>query len=237
VYNLSMSATPQIIKSRHRRQNREHNKFIKQLSRIALFFALALSLVFSVLIVTISVIFANLSKSLPSLETLPLIFESPDGQLPPPTRLLDHTRQYLIAILENSNASGRKYLSLQDDNRPQIPSSLISATIASTDPSFWTNRGFNWNGIQTGTQSTITQKLISDNLLWDRAPSFNRSIIELILAAQVNAEYGREQILEWYLNSTYYGNLAEKWTKSEDQLTWTFKIREGIKFNDNYMFK
>ena len=203
-----MSAIPQIIKSRHRREKRQRNRFIKRLSRFALLIVITLSLIFSILIIAISILFANLSKSLPSLETLPLILESPDGQLPPPTQLRDHTGQHLIAILENSNASGRKYLSFQADNLPQIPNSLISATIASTDPSFWINRGFTWNGIQTGTQSTITQKLISDNLLWDQAPSFKRSIVERILAAQANARYGREQILEWYLNSAYYGNLA-----------------------------
>lgn len=203
-----MSAIPQIIKSRHRREKREGDRFIKRLSRFALFVLITLGLIFSILIITISILFANLSKSLPPLETLPLILESPDGQLPPPTRLLDQSGQHQIAILENSNASGRKYLSLQGNAQPQFPNSLISATIASTDPSFWTNRGFTWNGIQTGTQSTITQKLISDNLLWDQSPSFNRSIVERILAAQANAQYGREQILEWYLNSTYYGNLA-----------------------------
>jgi membrane carboxypeptidase/penicillin-binding protein len=208
VYNSSMSALPQIIKSRHRREKRERKSFITRLSRFALFVVIALSLIFSILIIATSILFANLSKSLPSLDTLPLILESHDGQLPPPSRLLDNSGQHLIAILENSNASGRIYLSLQADNRPQVPNSLISATIASTDPSFWTNRGFIWSGIQTGPQSTITQKLISDNLLWDQAPSIKRSIVERILATQVNARYGREQILEWYINSTYYGNLA-----------------------------
>jgi membrane carboxypeptidase/penicillin-binding protein len=203
-----MSGIQQIINSRHRREKRERSRFIKRLSRFALFVVVVLSLIFSIIIIATSIFYANLSKNLPSLDTLPLLLESPDGQLPPPTRLLDNSGQHLLAILENSNASGRKYLSLQADNRPQIPNSLISATIASTDPGFWTNRGFTWDGIQTGTQSTITQQLISDNLLWDQAPSIKRSIVERILATQANARYGREKILEWYLNSTDYGNLA-----------------------------
>jgi membrane peptidoglycan carboxypeptidase len=203
-----MSAIPQIINSRQRRQKRENNQFIRRLSRIAFFLLISISVIAALIIITISTFFARLSTNLPSLETLPLQLESSDGELPAPTKLFDQSGQHLVAILENSNARGRRYLSLYGDIGHQIPDSLIWATIASADPSFWTNRGFTWDGIFNGNQSTITQKLITDNLLWDQSSSFERSIIERILAFQANSLYGRDQILEWYLNSANYGNLA-----------------------------
>jgi membrane peptidoglycan carboxypeptidase len=163
------------------------------------------SLIISFSIVAVSILFANLSESLPSLEALPLILEPQHGQLPQPSRLYDRSGEHLIATLENSNSRGRKYLSLQVGDQPQIPDTLISATIASVDPSFWTNPGFMLNDLQNETQPTIAQRLIRENLLWDQPPSLKRSIIERILAVQLVSEYGREQILEWYLNSVNYG--------------------------------
>ncbi len=203
-----MSAIPQIIKSRQRREKREKNQFIKQLSRIAFIILVSVTMLAALFIITTAIFYARLSTNLPSLEILPLQLESPDGELPPPTMIFDQSGQHLIAVLENSNASGRRYLSLRDDKLHKIPDSLLWATVASTDPGFWTNRGFTWEGIFDGNQSTITQKLITDNLIWDQPPSFERSIIERILAFQANSLYGREQILEWYINSANYGNFA-----------------------------
>ncbi|UCD41267.1 MAG: penicillin-binding protein, partial [Chloroflexota bacterium] len=42
----------------------------------------------------------------------------------------------------------------------------------------------------------------------DHPPSLQRSINEMILAAQINASFGREKVIEWYLNSTNFGNYA-----------------------------
>jgi peptide/nickel transport system substrate-binding protein len=36
--------------------------------------------------------------------------------------------------------------------------------------------------------------------------------------------------------NTYVGELAENWTTSADQLTWTFTLRQGIKFSDGTDF-
>jgi len=41
-----------------------------------------------------------------------------------------------------------------------------------------------------------------------RPPRPLRAIHERMLAAQVTASYGREQVLEWYLNSADYGHYA-----------------------------
>lgn len=111
----------------------------------------------------------------------------------------------------------------------QIPQHLIEATVAIEDRTFWTNQGFDARGIgrafyeyvlQGGAiqgGSSITQQLVKNNLIeperrlvgsevgWD---DYRRKLEEVILAQQVTQTYSKEQILEWYLNSNFYGNLA-----------------------------
>ena len=145
-------------------------------------------------------------KQPPSLETLPLNLEPEKKQLPDPTRLFDRSGKHLIAVLENSNARGRVYLPLQSDLQTSLPDSLISAAIASTEPDYWTNPVFSLNEILEDPQPTIAQRIIRTNLLLDQPATLQRSIIERISAAQVISQFGREKIIEWYLNSANYGN-------------------------------
>ncbi|RME46270.1 MAG: glycosyl transferase, partial [Chloroflexi bacterium] len=108
----------------------------------------------------------------------------------------------------------------------QIPQHLINATIALEDQNFYTNPGFNVRGllraaynnlrgqpIQGG--SSITQQLVKNVIIppEERTKiSYQRKIRELILAWELGRRYpgreGKDQILEWYLNTVYYGNLA-----------------------------
>ena len=55
---------------------------------------------------------------------------------------------------------------------------------------------------------TLAQKLAFDLLLWNEPAGLRRAIRERILAAQLTSRFGREQILEWYLNSANYAHFA-----------------------------
>src|SRR5581483_11556569 len=60
--------------------------------------------------------------------------------------------------------------------------------------------------------STLTQQLVKKVLLPERE-SESRTNIELkiqetIMAREISQKYSKQQILEWYLNTIYYGNLA-----------------------------
>ena len=57
-------------------------------------------------------------------------------------------------------------------------------------------------------QPTIAQRLVSDLLFWDQPQGLYRTLQERLLATQVIDRYGREKVLEWYLNSADYGHLA-----------------------------
>jgi membrane peptidoglycan carboxypeptidase len=65
--------------------------------------------------------------------------------------------------------------------------------------------------------SSITQQVVKNNLIeperrivgpevgWD---DYRRKIEEVLLAQRVSQVYTKDQILEWYLNTNFYGNLA-----------------------------
>ncbi|NIT56564.1 MAG: hypothetical protein GWN00_10130, partial [Aliifodinibius sp.] len=53
--------------------------------------------------------------------------------------------------------------------------------------------------------TTLAHRLVRRYLVSDHPPSLQRSINEMILAAQINASFGREKVIEWYLNSTNFG--------------------------------
>jgi membrane carboxypeptidase/penicillin-binding protein len=203
-----MSAIPPIIKSRHRRKERFQKNFSKRLSRIALVVLVLISLIIASGIISVSILFAGQSKALPSLESLPLTLGLENNQLPQPSRLFDRSGIQVIAILENSAARGRDYLSVENSPESSLSASLISATIASAEPDYWTNPLFTLENIQDEVLPTIAQRIIRSNLLIDQPPSLQRLLFERILAAQVISRYGREKVLEWYLNSANYGNHA-----------------------------
>lgn len=53
--------------------------------------------------------------------------------------------------------------------------------------------------------STITQQVIKNNLL-SQDKSYTRKIAEILLAPAVEAKFTKDQIMEFYCNSNYYGN-------------------------------
>jgi len=154
------------------------------------------------------VIYLALVRNLPSIDTLPSLLDPPDGILLEPTRLYDRTGYHVLLTLENPAGAGRKYLPLDEAGTDFIPESLISATLATADPTFWQHGGFSFDGILSGDHPTLAQKLVSDLMESGESPGLRRNLRERLLAAQITARFGREQILTWYLNSANFGRLA-----------------------------
>lgn len=100
-----------------------------------------------------------------------------------------------------------------------LPDSLKDATIAAEDPDFYKHAGFSWQGtlraslvdLQHGSSSqggsTLTQQLIKNTLL-TQDKNFTRKFSELLLSIKIEQRYSKDQILEMYLNSIYYGQGA-----------------------------
>src|SRR5690606_27375968 len=90
------------------------------------------------------------------------------------------------------------------------------AAIASEDKDFYDHAGFSPRGIagavwqnikpsgSDGGGSTITQQLVASSLL-DKRRSYLRKYQELILSIEIERRYSKDEILEMYLNSVYFG--------------------------------
>jgi len=155
--------------------------------------------------------YTNLTRNLPSIEVLPSLLEPPDGILLQPTRIYERTHQQVILTLENPAVAGKKYLHVGADDYPEqdrFSQYLMDATIAAYDPGFWEHPGYGFSGWSEGTHPTLAQRLVSDLVLQAEPASLWRNIRERLFAAQVTAHFGREKILEWYLNSAQYGELV-----------------------------
>ena len=151
--------------------------------------------------------YARFAADLPSIEILPVLLNAEDGELLQPTRLTDRSGTDTLVTLANPGIN-REYL-LIDPAQPQhVSPQLVRAVVASLDPTFWENPGYSLKNWRDPQPATITEQLVSDLLLWDEPPSFNRNLRMRLLAAQVVKEYGRTRVLEWYLNSAYFGHLA-----------------------------
>lgn len=129
--------------------------------------------------------------------------------------LYDHV--YRIVRLKNAVATKidhKNYVKLDD-----IPLTFQQAIIAVEDNRFYHHYGFDVEGIlratlvnmQTGSYteggSTITQQLVK-NLFLNQEKSFTRKTEEFILAIDMELCYSKEEILEMYVNTIYFGSGA-----------------------------
>lgn len=203
-----MPSVPHINRIRRRRWKKEHPP---ALQRGGLAAVLLISLAFTSALIGLSLVYTGAIQNLPSPKTLSLLLEPPDGFLLQPTRFYDRSGTHVIQEVENPSIQERIYLPLETIRQtPEggLPGAIITATIAIADPTFWSHPGYSLQGISANQHNTLAQKLVSNLLLWDEAPGTPRAIRERILAAQITHQEGREKVLEWYLNSTDYGNLA-----------------------------
>lgn len=133
------------------------------------------------------------------------------------TKLYDRTGETLMYEIFDPRLGDREYMALD-----QIPEHCIDATVALEDKTFWDNPGFDpqgiarafWQNLQGGAiqgGSSITQQLIKNIIIDPKERiqrSYARKIKEVILATEITRRYEKPQILEWYLNTNHYGNLA-----------------------------
>jgi len=100
----------------------------------------------------------------------------------------------------------------------EMPASIKDAVVAAENREFWTDRGISLRGmaraawviarggsIQGG--STITQQYIKIKYLYSEQTA-TRKFKELFLAYKINKQLSKEQILEGYLNTIYFGHGA-----------------------------
>jgi penicillin-binding protein 1C len=166
-----------------------------------------------ILLLTVGLLqYSTLAANLPAVDDLRINaaqFET--------TRIYDRAGNVLYEILD-PQAGRRTYVPLDE-----ISPAMVAAVLATEDSQFYSHAGFDplaigravWQNLRGGETvsgaSTITQQIARNLLLTPEERSQRtalRKIREILLAAEINRRYSKEDILELYLNQVYFGNLA-----------------------------
>jgi penicillin-binding protein 1A len=101
----------------------------------------------------------------------------------------------------------------------EIPDLVVAAIVSAEDADFWTHSGIDHGSIfralvsnvggGSATQggSTITQQVVKLNFIGTE-PTLRRKVSEATIAMELERRYTKEQLLEFYLNSVYFGSNA-----------------------------
>ncbi|MDF1515978.1 MAG: transglycosylase domain-containing protein, partial [Anaerolineae bacterium] len=123
----------------------------------------------------------------------------------------------LIYEVIDPNAGDRNWIPLS-----AMKDYVVCGTVAMEDKTFWSNPGFNFQGIMRAFVSnieggdiqggsSITQQVVKNSVipLDERFEiSYARKIKEVLISMELTRLYEKETILEWYINTNLYGNLA-----------------------------
>lgn len=121
-------------------------------------------------------------------------------------------RVFFLKQAVNARINSANYVKLQ-----YIPESLQQAVVAVEDRKFYNHWGFDMEGIfraslvnfQYGQvregASTITQQLVK-NLFLSQEQTMGRKAEEFVLAMDMELNYSKDEILELYLNTIYFGS-------------------------------
>ncbi|MGV9287939.1 transglycosylase domain-containing protein [Streptomyces sp. NPDC003719] len=101
----------------------------------------------------------------------------------------------------------------------QIPKAMQNAVISQENKTFYSDSGIDPKGIaravfnmarggETQGGSTITQQYVKNAMLEDQSQTVSRKVREILVSVKVGAEVDKDEILEGYLNSAYYGRGA-----------------------------
>ena len=159
-------------------------------------------------------VYATLTADLPTYDQL--------AQIPPtsaaPTQILawgnaSQTKTIVIDKITSPLNGEQRWLTLGD-----IPQAVIDATVAHEQPNF---RTADFSLLRPNPQAIVQQAVriyLGTRMNADERGSENeisastrvnpRPIKEILLSHRAANSYSKEQILAWYLNGRYYGNLA-----------------------------
>lgn len=211
-----------LVSRRRRRRRQPNGNLLVQGAIAGSAGALAIALVMPFVIaflmllaggVTAGVVYASLADELQTnLATIEAIGRR---QVFQSTKIYDRNGRLLNEVFEEGR---RTRVRLSD-----VPVHMRQATIAVEDDTFYTNPGIDVAGIARsawrllryrqimGGGSTITQQLVRHVAFSYEeriSQSYVRKLKEWILALILTRQRSKDEILEYYLNEIYYGNLA-----------------------------
>lgn len=153
------------------------------------------------------------------------VYAAVASELPDPATLEQRLSQFRSAWILDRNGqvlseafdqdSGRRTIVTLDHIAPE----LVQATVATEDAYFYEHGGVDpvalaramWYAASSGRvvsgASTIPQQLVKLAFLSPER-TVQRKVREAILAHEVSRKYSKTQVLTYYLNEVYYGNMA-----------------------------
>ena len=136
-------------------------------------------------------------------------------------RIMNRNKTGVTLLDQNNNEFYSFYNAKSSTAIPldKIAKSAQQAATSSEDKNFYNHGGFSisgiggavWQNIRPGGLdnggSTITQQLVKTALLSEQR-SYIRKFQELVLSVEIERRYSKDEILEMYLNSVYFGEGA-----------------------------
>jgi membrane peptidoglycan carboxypeptidase len=210
------------LQRRHRRQAQEQSGVSQLLRIVGILLLIVMLVIVGVAASGVSAVvsaYGYFTRDLPKPEVVEAAEENFET-----TKIYDRTGETLLYEVIDPTGGDRTWVTLD-----QIPQDLICATVAIEDRDYWENPGINWRGITRAAWadirgqtiqggSSITQQLIKNIVIEQELryvsaegpewKDYERKITEILLAYRISEKYSKEQIMEWYLNTNFYGNLA-----------------------------
>lgn len=141
------------------------------------------------------------------------------NSLESPEKIMNRNDSGILLLDRNDKPFFSFYSAKQKEiiSLSQVPKYTLQAIIASEDKDFYSHPGFSPKAIVRAFifdifhknvfygGSTITQQLVKNTLLTSQK-SFMRKYQEIILANEIERRYSKNQILQMYINSAYFGD-------------------------------
>lgn len=201
-----MGFQSQILRFRKKRQTKDRSN---PLGTIGFLLAAAVSILLSGGVIYGANLYTQITRDLPSPGELEFLLDPRNGSLLEPTQILDRTGVHVLWRFENKAIASRSYAVITDGETiisSQVPEHFILATLAAVDPDYFQRSDTFIAGVLTGDVDPIPETIVEDLLLWHETDHPYFEVRLRLLADQIIATYGREQVLEWYLNSVDFGN-------------------------------
>ncbi len=208
-----MTSTAHIIRKRRNRRARQQHAALRRRAGTLIAGGLVLLLVVVPLVVTVggaAWMYVRAARTLPD-PRASLASHVGAG----PTELYDRTGQTLLLAARDSRAEDTAWVTLDE-----LPPYVAQATLLAEDPDFLESPGFSlvqtfgrlWRNILLGPlplDGTLTGRLVRNAI----APPGERVTVddvgrEIALVAEIHRRYTPREILEWHLNTNYYGSDA-----------------------------
>jgi membrane peptidoglycan carboxypeptidase len=208
-----MSSVAHIIRRRRARKARQRTQRQRSTIWMLLIFVVMLFVVVVPMVVILGVagmLYIQATNAMPSpAETIYL------DPIIGATELYDRTGGTLIYIVEDPLGNQRRWIELE-----ALPDYVVSATLLMEDPDYLQTANFDvfqtlnllWRyilDVPVASDRSITGRLVRNAVLpLARKSGLDDPLLEIALVAEAERQLSPRDLLEWHLNTNYYGNDA-----------------------------